>query len=558
MKLSRLCSVLERLEGGRVIDFQERDVTGIAYDSRRVKPGYLFVALQGSKADGHTFILEAVEKGAVAVVTEKVVSLARDEVPKQSRFSFGRLLRCARNDGVFLGTTSDTRSSAEKQESDNQEAKAEAGCLTQIVVPSSRKALACLASHFYGEPSKYLTCIGVTGTNGKTTISYLLRSILEAAGNKVGLIGTVTCFTGLRCISSSHTTPESLELHGLFKEMLNYGITHVVMEVSSHALMQNRVHGIDFKVAIFTNLSQEHLDYHKDMESYRDAKVLLFRSLSPEAAAVLNAEDPASQYFAKHTRAQILWYYPKATKGIRGEILSTSLEGTELILTDGQEELLVKSHLIGKHNFYNLLAAATAAKALGVRLSEIKKGIESLEGPPGRLERIPGREFHVFIDYAHTPHALEAVLETLGPLVEKRLLLVFGCGGDRDRGKRPLMGQVAEKYADLFWLTSDNPRSEHPIEIIKEIERGITGKSYRIEPDRRLAIEQALSHAAKGDVVLIAGKGHEQTQDLGKLVIPFDDREVVKWVLSGKPLKGKEPVEELEHVALSVAEGVVG
>ena len=503
MKLSRLCSALYGLEGVRVFDFQERDITGVAYDSRNVRPGYLFVAMPGSKADGHTFLLEAVERGAVALVTEKLVRLPGMD--------------------------------------------ATAGGLTRIVVPSSRKALACLSSRFYGEPSKYLTFIGITGTNGKTTVSYLLHSILEAAGNKVGLIETSACFAGQRCI------PESLELHRILREMLNSGITHVVMEVSSHALVQHRVHGIDFKVAIFTNLSQEHLDYHKDMETYREAKAVLFRSLSPEAVAVLNAEDSASQYLAQQTRAQVLWYYPKANKGIRGEVLSTSLEETEVMLSDGKEELPVKSPLIGKYNFYNLLAASTAASALGIRLTGIKKGIESLECPPGRLERIPRAGFHVFIDCAHTPHALEALLETLRPLVENRLLLVFGCGGDRDRGKRPLMGQMAERYADRFWLTSDNPRSEPPMQIIKEIERGISGKSYRVEPDRRLAIEQALSQAVRGDVVLIAGKGHEQTQDLGKLVIPFDDREVVgqvlsKWTARGKAAEAVPPaVEELQH-----------
>lgn len=517
MKLSRLCSALDGLEGVKLFDFQERNVTGIAYDSRKVKPGYLFIAIQGSKTDGHAFLLEAVERGAVAVVTEKMVGL-----PEKGH--------------VVAELARQSQPPVEPQRG-----------LTQIVVPSSRKALACLSSCFYREASKHLTCIGVTGTNGKTTVSYLLRSILGASGRKAGLIGTVACFTGQRCIPSNHTTPESLEIHALLREMVNSGVTHVVMEVSSHALVQHRVHGIDFKVAIFTNLSQEHLDYHQDMETYREAKAFLFRNLSQEAIAVLNAEDSASQYLAQQTKAGILWYYPKATKGIRGEILSTTVEGTEVLLADGQDELLVKSPLIGKHNFYNLLSAATAAKAIGIGLLDIKKGIESLEGPPGRLERIPGPGFQVFIDYAHTPHALEAVLETLKPLVENRLLLVFGCGGDRDRGKRPLMGQVAERHCDLFWLTSDNPRSEPPMQIIREIERGISGKSYRVEPDRRLAIEQALSQAGRGDVVLIAGKGHEQTQDLGKLVIPFDDRVVVLWTLSKKSFWGKERLRELQH-----------
>ncbi len=510
-KLSRLCSSLDGLEGVKVFNFQERDITGIAYDSRRVKPGYLFVAVQGTKADGHTSLMEAVERGAVALVIEEPA--VTDPVPERYR---------ALSETILSG-------------------------LTRIVVPSSRKALAYLSHHFYGEPSKQLTCIGITGTNGKTTVSYLLHSILRTAGNKVGLIEAVVCSSGQRYV------PESLELNCILRGMLDYGVTHVVMEVSSHALTQYRVHGIDFKVAIFTNLSQEHLDYHKDMESYREAKTLLFRGLSPEAVAVLNAEDSASQYLARQTSAQVLWYYPRSTKGIRGEILCSSLEGTDVVLSYGvpgplslQEELEVRSPLIGRHNFYNLLAAATAAKALGVELVDIKKGIEFLECPPGRLERIAGPGFKVFIDYAHTPHALEAALETLRPLVENRLLLVFGCGGDRDRGKRPLMGQVAERYADLFWLTSDNPRSEPPRQIIREIECGISGRSYRVEPDRRVAIEQALCQAVRGDVVLIAGKGHEQTQDLGKLVIPFDDRDVVRQVLSRKARRKRALVKELQ------------
>ncbi len=508
MKLNELCTALKGLEGVKVFDFQDVDITGLAYDSRRVRPGHVFVALQGSKTDGHDYVMEAVKSGAVAIVTEKAVNISMAQ------------------GGISSG-------------------------FPQIVVPSSRKALACLASYFYGEPSRRLTYIGVTGTNGKTTICYLIRSILEASGKKVGLIGTVTCVTGRRCIPSSHTTPEALELHGLFREMIDSGVTHVVMEVSSHALVQDRVHGIDFKAAIFTNLSQEHLDYHKDMDAYREAKALLFQSLSPESFAVLNAEDPSSQYLAKRTKAQVLWYYPGASKGIRGEVLGTALDGTEVALRDEEQEVLVRYPLIGSHNFRNLLAAVTTAKALGVELPFIKRGIDSMQCPPGRLDRIEGKGFSVFVDYAHTPHALESVLETVKPLVENRLLLVFGCGGDRDRGKRPLMGQVAERYCDLFWLTSDNPRSEHPREIIREIERGISGKSYRVEPDRRLAIEQAINEAVEGDVVLIAGKGHEQTQDLGRLVIPFDDKEVVEQALSRKTNKRKQPVEELQTVALS-------
>jgi UDP-N-acetylmuramoyl-L-alanyl-D-glutamate--2,6-diaminopimelate ligase len=338
--------------------------------------------------------------------------------------------------------------------------------------------------------SSPITCIGVTGSDGKTTVSHLLRSMLEASGNKVGLM-TAAHFGGL---------------HEQLRRLMDSGASHAVIEISSHALVQRRLQGIDFKVAIFTNLSLEYLDNYKDLDAYREAMGVLFSGLSPEAFAVLNAEDSASQYLAKQTRAKTLWYYAKATKGIRGEIVSTSFEGTELMLSDGQEELLVRSPLIGMHNFCNLLAAATAARALDVGLSEIKQGIESLDCLPGRLERIPGRGFQVFIDYANTPHALEAVLATLRPLVENRLLLVLGCGGDR--GKRPLMTQIAGRYSDIFWLTGYNPRSEPPTQILRDVEDGVNGKCYRVEPDRCQAIEQALSCATGGDVVLIAGKGY--------------------------------------------------
>lgn len=366
-----------------------------------------------------------------------------------------------------------------------------------------------------GGPSGLPSCIAVTGTIGKTTVSSLFRSIMVASGNRVGLMN-VTCLA---------------ELYGRLRQMRTAGISHVVIEVSPKALLQQRIEGIDFKAAIFTDLNQEHFDCQEDIEAYREANKLLFRNLSPGAVAVLNAGDPTSHYLARQTRARLLWYHPNATNRIKGEVLTTSPEGTELMLSDGNEELLVKSPLVGMHNFSNLLAAATAAKALGVGLLDIKNGIESLECLPGRLERIPGRGFQVFIDYARTPQALEAALESLRPLVENRLLLVFGCGGKRDKGKMPLLGQVAERHSDLFWLTSDSPHSEPPMQIIQEIEKGISGRSYRIEPDRRLAIEQALSHATRGDVLLIAG---EQTQDIGGLFISFNDRDIVMRALSRK------------------------
>lgn len=481
MRLSELCKQIA--DAQYCYNLLDREINGISYDSRRVRKGDLFVAIRGTKADGHDFIIDALMQGAAAVVTQRWMTLP-GETP-------------------------------------------------QIIVPSSRMALARLSSYLYGKPSDKMEVIGITGTNGKTTTSYLLRSVLEASGKKVGLLGTVCYQTGDRLIPSNHTTPESLELHYMLREMLNSGITHVVMEVSSHALAQKRTCGIDFRAAIFTNLTADHLDYHKDLESYREAKAELFRGLSPGSFAILREEDEASHYFAKVTRAECLWYGFGHASGIKAQVLETTLRGMLLRLSTGEGEVLVSTRLIGRHNLLNILAASTAATAMGLDLETIKKGVESLSLVPGRLERIPSENGHiVFVDYAHSPDALESVLGAIRPLARNRLLLVFGCGGDRDRAKRPIMGGIAERYSDLFWITSDNPRTEDPLKIITEIEKGVQGKGYRVEPNRRQAIEEALSEAKDGDIVLIAGKGHECTQSFADTVVPFDDREVARQILS--------------------------
>ncbi len=482
MKLAEFCNYLEGAQYQGPRNFG-REITGIACDSRKVAHGNIFVAVPGTRADGHDFIHEALARGAVAVVTEKEVRHPES--------------------------------------------------VLHILVPSSAVALARLASGFYGEPSKGLTIIGITGTNGKTTTAYLLRSILKASAKKVGLLGTIHYQVGDKLISSTHTTPDAIELHRLFREMVDSGTTHVVMEVSSHALTQRRTYGIEFSGAVFTNLTMDHLDYHLNISNYREAKAELFRNLPVEAFAVLNRDDYTSMYLSLQTRARTFWYGLGNGSGIKAKLIDADLGGMDVKLSRGHEEVTVSTRLIGDHNLCNILVASTAAAALGVSLESVKDGIESLALVPGRLERVATVDgYSVFVDYAHTPDALESVLAALRPLVKNRLLLVFGCGGDRDRGKRPLMGHVGERFSDFLWVTSDNPRTERPMNIIKDIEKGISGGTYRVEPDRRRAIEDAIDEAGDGDLVLIAGKGHEAVQVFSDRVIHFDDREVVREILA--------------------------
>lgn len=482
MKLAELFNCLEGAQYRGSRDFGA-EVTGITCDSRKVARGNLFIAVPGTRADGHNFIDEALGRGAAAVVTEKTVRLP-ENVP-------------------------------------------------HAIVPSAAVAVARLASGFYGEPSKKLSITGITGTNGKTTTSYLLCSILRASGKKVGLLGSINYQVGDRLINSTHTTPDAIELHRLFREMAGLGVTHVVMEVSSHALTQRRTYGIEFHGAVFTNLTMDHLDYHLNLSNYREAKAELFKNLPAWSFAVLNRDDQAGMYFRRQTRARIFWFGLGRESFIKAKLMDAHLGGMDVRLSDGQEEAVISTRLIGSHNVRNILAASTAALALGASLADVKRGIESVTLVPGRLERIvAGDGYSIFVDYAHTPDALEAVLTALRPLARNRLLLVFGCGGDRDKGKRPLMGYVGAKFSDYMWVTSDNPRTERPASIAEAIEKGISGKAYKVELDRRRAIENAIHEAREGDVVLVAGKGHEATQVFSDRVIPFDDREVVREILS--------------------------
>ena len=483
MKLSTLVHHLDSMGTYNLCDVE---ITGITNDSRKVRPGYLYVAIKGYKADGHNFIKKSLECGAQAIVSEEKLSL-------------------------------DTS-------------------IPQIVVRNTRKALSSLSCCFYNNPSQKINVVGVTGTNGKTTTTFLTKSIIEKAGYEAGLIGTINYQIGEKMITAQETTPESVELQRLIAEMVEAKIKFAVMEVSSHSAIQHRIENIDFKTAVFTNITAEHLDYHKTISNYMNAKVELFKNLRKDSFAVLNADDEFSEYFADRTNAKILWYGIKNDADIKAEICRESTSDIMIKLKYSRKEIDMKIPFVGVHNVYNVLAAVASAISLGFELDVIKSGIETAPTVPGRLESVPcNRGFEVVVDYAHTPHALETILQALRNLVKGRILLVFGCGGDRDKEKRPLMGRIADEKSDIFWLTNDNPRSEDPLNIIDGIKAGIKpGRSFHTQINRHKAIADALFEATDGDLVLVAGKGHEKYQIIKDTITPFDDREVIKAILSGK------------------------
>jgi len=491
----------EQTSGGRT----SVDVTGVSQDSRKVKPGDLFVAVPGAKEDGAQFVGEAVSRGAVAVVSEKTVA---SQVPF-------------------------------------------------FKVSNARKALALIAANFYGRPAEKLTVLAVTGTNGKTTTTYLLEAMATAAYSSTGVIGTLGYKVGGQFHSTAHTTPDALELHRILREMVDAGVETVVMEVSSHALLQERVHGITFKAAAFTNLTRDHLDYHKDMEEYFQAKRKLFvENLSQSGVAVVNGDDTFATRIYNELRGQKRMAWKFSRQGT-GEISSSadvsfSLQGIKGVLKTPAGDIPVKSRLLGPHNLENILAAAGLALGAGfARRKDVQLGIERMAGVPGRMERVenhgpPGAPA-VLVDYAHTDDALKRALEAARGMAKGRVIVVFGCGGERDAGKRPLMGTAAAEGADLAVLTSDNPRNENPEDIISQVTPGLEKggvrrisagkaksgeKGYLVEADRKAAIETAISLAKEDDVVLIAGKGHETYQIVGTEKRPFDDREVAARALA--------------------------
>ena len=483
-------SKLFELTYGHFLVTGDIDVHRIQYDSRKVERGDCFVALRGVGTDGHQFAEAAVERGA------KVVVLERDDTLPDSYFMHAHVVK--------------------------------------IVVPDSRKALAVMSANYFGLPSRQLTMVGVTGTNGKTTTTHLVKSILEAAGQRVGLIGTIEYKIGDEVIPASHTTPESLELNGMLARMLKAGCQSVSMEVSSHALHQSRVYGIDYDVAVFTNLTQDHLDYHGTMDEYFKAKKILFDSLSDDAVAVTNCDDEWGMKIVSTMKGRAISYGVSEKADVKGTDIRLSLEGTTFNVRTGNKEYPVSSALVGRFNVYNILSAYSVGVALGYEHEKIVSGIKSVKNVRGRFERIPSpKGWTAIVDYAHTPDALEKCLRTIHDVLPQvnrgRIITVFGAGGDRDRTKRPLMGRIAGSLSDIAIVTSDNPRTEPPQQIIKEIVAGIPREAdVSEEVDRRTAIHAALRQARAGDVVLIAGKGHEDYQVIGKEKIHFSDREVVE------------------------------
>jgi UDP-N-acetylmuramoyl-L-alanyl-D-glutamate--2,6-diaminopimelate ligase len=469
-------------------------VRGLTDDSRRVIAGGCFVAVRGLRSDGHRFIPQAVERGARAVVAEPP-----DPMPGES--------------------------------------------VGRILVPDTRRALPRLADAYFGHPSRALTVVGITGTNGKTTTSYLCEALLRARGLETGLVGTIQYVVRGQARDAGQTTPEALELQGLLAEMVAAGVGGVAMEVSSHALALHRVDGVAFDVAVFTNLTQDHLDFHGTMQAYAAAKARLFFELLSTggkrgATAVLNADDPVGAEWAATFPGRVLTFGLGPGHAIRPLQHESGLEGIRLLATTPGGSVRLVSPLIGEHNVMNLLGAVGVGVALGLDPPAIASALASVTHVPGRFERVEaGQSFLVVVDYAHTPDALQRVLETARRLTPGRLGVVFGAGGDRDRGKRPLMGGIAARLADRVWLTSDNPRSEDPPAIIEEIAVGVApppSGGYSRHPDRREAIHQALGWARAGDTVVLAGKGHEAYQIIGGQVLPFDDRLVAREFLAGR------------------------
>ena len=462
----------------------ETEISGVSYDSRRTQPGDLFVAVRGFESDGHRFIPKAVERGAAAVLCE---------TPPE--------------DGTPYVQTDDCR-----------------------------LGLALCSRDFFGNPAGEMTVIGITGTSGKTTSSYLLKHLLEAKLDaKVGLIGTNGNWIGDEFLHTEHTTPESYELHRLFRRMADAGCTHVVMEVSSHSLALERVAGITYDVAVYTNLSQDHLDFHKDMEDYAAAKRKLF---SQSREGWLNADDPWTPFMLEGASCPCRTFSTQSNAAdLVAKDVRLSASGVRFAAMSGGELALTKLSIPGLFNVYNALGVMAVGLSLGIPLSECADAMSSAKGVKGRMELVPtDGDYALLIDYAHKPDALEKALKTLRPVTQGRLMVLFGCGGDRDHGKRPIMGRIAAELADLCVVTSDNPRTEEPLAIIDDILAGVKNSSTAVQviPDREEAIAWVLDKARPGDVILLAGKGHEDYQVVGKEKRHMDEREIVAAVLAAR------------------------
>jgi UDP-N-acetylmuramoyl-L-alanyl-D-glutamate--2,6-diaminopimelate ligase len=486
---------LQLLHGAEVLaQSGNPSISGLEYDSRRVKPGDAFIAMRGESSDGNKFIDKAIAAGAVAIVSDCASETPRAEV-------------------------------------------------AWAQVPHGRRALARLSANFYKRPAERLAVTGITGTNGKSTTAFLLEAIVSAANRKNALIGTIEYHVAGKILPAPHTTPEALDLNRILADALGNGATEAVMEVSSHALAQERVYGIPFDVAVFTNLTRDHLDYHHSMEEYFAAKQILFEGCGtdPPRAVVLNAEDEYGQRLTKVSkkRGSAVLTYGFTSGDLRADKVDITPQGTRFELVTPEEVVPVFSPLIGRVNVYNILAAAGAAYARACKPDAMARGIANLARVPGRFERVDCKQpFTVVVDYAHTDDALRNLTSLAREFVQQarqkgRVVTVFGCGGDRDRAKRPLMGEAAGRGSDFVVLTSDNPRSEDPLAVINDAMVGLqrSGAKYKVEPDRKTAIALAILEAAAGDIVLIAGKGHEKVQVTREGAIPFDDVDVARGIL---------------------------
>lgn len=461
-------------------------VKGISCHSKKVRSQDVFVAIKGIDSDGHDYIDEAINRGASAVIAQHDVPNLKSLCPL-------------------------------------------------IIIPDTRKALVVIASRFFNHPSRRLRLVGITGTNGKTTTTYLLKRVLDSSKRKAGLIGSIVYEIGGRSVPSTNTTPGPLELQQYFAQMVRDGLEWSVMEVSSHALEQGRIDGLEFDVAIFSNLGVDHLDYHKSHDAYAAVKRKFFNYLKSDGTAVINVDDAFGRDLAETiSHDKIMTYGIDHAADVKARDLQCSWQGTSMVIESSNAEFEIHTSLLGKHNAWNVLASTAALLALGLSPADIQKGIESIESVPGRLERVPNElGINVLIDYAHTAEALRLVLLSIRQLIRGQLIVVFGCGGDRDQSKRPIMGNMASRLADHVILTSDNPRKENPLTIIEHIKAGFssTFKSYQVLMDREQAIHSALFLAKKGDTVLIAGKGHESYQILDNVYVPFSDRNVVcNWI----------------------------
>ncbi len=466
------------------VNFLDYNIESICVDSRRVTKGALFIALKGAAADGSAFIEDAISKGAAVIV---------------------------KSDNMHCGVKENV-------------------CL--LSVRDTKQFLNEILRRFYRNPSGKMKVIGITGTNGKTTLTYLLESILQSAGKQCGVMGTIDYRFGDQKIAAKNTTPGAIDIQKYLSMMAERKIEYCAMEVSSHALAQDRISGVDFRAAIFTNLTSDHLDYHQNRENYFLAKAILFKDLSKDAVAILNSDDPYAERLIGMTGAAVVKYGTKQAADVLAEDIRLGLKGTNFTLKADGHSVAIFTPLIGLHNVYNVLAASAACLREGITLQQIKEGVARLNVVPGRMEPIDGgQDFSVFVDYAHTEDALKNILQSIKNVTNAKIILVFGCGGDRDKTKRPKMGKAASALADWVIVTSDNPRSEDPRSIIEEILAGFEGQHYEAIVNREEAIKKSMLLAKSGDVVIVAGKGHEDYQIFKDKTIPFDERQIVKRFL---------------------------